>query len=256
LWARSSLFVLLAGCDFVFGLSGQPAPCDLASFEDAARTDITQAEEFSVDWDQTFALFTESGLNWQIALPDGAPVMIDLGLYMNSSLALAPEGNALFFTAQIEPQTLKGAVRGGDTWQLGAEVPRGTFAGTPSADVFGPRRVIVRERVASEDVQEFEDVDGHWEPIGEPLPLLSVGAPNLTPNGLTMVYAGFDDALEPVVFARSRDGVDEPFGEPFALRKGALRAPQLCGQCKQLYVIDSGVDAAGGDTTLIVRYDR
>src|SRR6185503_16266524 len=170
--------------------------------------------------------------------------------------ALAPEGNAVFFTAQIEPQTLKGAVRGGDTWQLGAEVPRGTYAGTPSADVFGPRRVLVRERVTSEDIQEFEDVDGHWQPIGVALPLVGLGAPNLTPNGLTMVYVGFDDALEHVVFARSRESVDAPFGEPVALRKGVMRAPQLCGKCKQLYVIDSGVGETGGDTTLIVRYDR
>ena len=249
--ARSSLFVLLAGCDFVFGVNGQPEPCDLASFDTASATPIASADEFSVDWDQTFAVFFADGFNWQMDLPDGEPRQIDLGLYNSNNMSLTPEGDALFYTATIEPLLLQGALRGDDVWKLGAAVPRGTFAGTPSADVFGPRRVLVKMLPLDETIQEYENVDGVWVPIGEPLGVSCLAAPNLTPNGLTMVYAGVDVEGHSGVFARQRDSVDDAFGLPTTLRTGNARAPQLCGKCRQLYAIDSA-----GDTTGIVRFDR
>ncbi|HEY5926720.1 MAG TPA: hypothetical protein VIV11_33770, partial [Kofleriaceae bacterium] len=170
----------------------------------------------------------------------------------------APEGHAVFFTAPIEPPELVGALRGETAWQLEATVPIGTYAGTPSADVFGPRRVLVRMRPGDTSVQEYEDQNGRWVAIGEPLavgddPLTpdDVHAPNLTPNGLTMVYPGFDRDGDPGIFAQSRASVDEPFGEPVVLRMGPLRRPQLCGQCQQLYAIDSL-----GEAPTVMRFDR
>jgi hypothetical protein len=135
-------------------------------------------------------------------------------------------------------------VRAADAWQLDAAVPPGMFAGTPSADAFGPRRVFVRTQPNSEDVQEFVDDHGRWTPIGAPLRVPGAVSPNLTPNGLTIVFAATDAGG---VFAASRDDVDSPFGEPVLLRTGDYRVPQLCGRCQQLYAIDNGI---------LVRFDR
>jgi len=251
LLARSSvLAVMLAGCDFVFGVNGQPEPCELRSFGGATRTEIVEAEEFSVDWDQTFAVFSQGGLNWQMKLPDGTPEMIDLGVYVNLTFALAPEGTSLFFTAAIEPPTLRGALRDASTWAISAEVPRGTYAGTPSADAFGPRRVLVRLRYELDEIQEYEDDSGHWVAVGQPITVRTQTAPNLTPNGLTMVYSALEPELGPGVYAQSRTSVDEPFGAPVLLREGKARAAQLCGRCQQLYVVGDG------EGSTLVRYDR
>jgi hypothetical protein len=247
--ARSSVVacVALAGCDFVFGLSGQPDPCELASFADKDATTIAEADAFSVDWDQTLALLEQRGLMYELALPAGELTAIDVDVYNHVALALTPEGNALFYTIAVEPFELRGALRSADTWLLDAAVPAGTFAGTPSADEFGPRRVLVRRLPSDEDVQEFVDDNGRWLPIGAPTRVVTQGSPNLTPNGLTMVFVGRDLDGLPGIYAASRDGVDASFGEPVLLRAGDYRAPQLCGRCQQLYAIDNG---------MLVRFDR
>jgi hypothetical protein len=243
LLARSSLLVVgLTGCDFVFGVTGQPAACELASFADARETPIVEAEAFSVDWDQTFAVIQQRGLMYDASLPSGALTSIDVDVYMNVTLALAPEGNALLYTISVEPFELKGALRANDTWQLDAAVPPGAFAGTPSADSFGPRRVLVRMRSFDENVQEFVEDAGHWMPIGEPLSVGTQMSPNLTPNGLTMVFAS-----EEGIFAASREDVDSAFADPIMLRAGPYRSPQLCGRCQQLYAITD---------SMMIRFDQ
>ena len=239
----SSLLLLCAGCDLLVGLDEDPTPCAPASFEGAAAVTITEADHFTVDWDQTFAVVSARGLMWEVALPGGAPVAIDLGVYVDFALALAPEGTALFYTAAIEPPQLRGALRTGDaTWSLDATTPRGTFAGTPSADAFGPRHVLVRLRPTDGDVVEYEDVDGVWTARGtHPVP--GMLAPNLTPNGLVMVYA------DGGVYAASRASRDEWFGEPTLILANAnvVGQPQLLGKCKNLYISDG---------TMLQRYDR
>ncbi|HEY5921316.1 MAG TPA: hypothetical protein VIV11_06580, partial [Kofleriaceae bacterium] len=90
--ARSSLLVLLAGCDLVFGVSGQPEPCELGSFEQAQVTAIAEADDFSVDWDQTFAVINHAGLAWELSLRDRMKTPIDLGVHLPYAIALAPEG--------------------------------------------------------------------------------------------------------------------------------------------------------------------
>lgn len=256
--ARFSLLVLLAGCDLAFGVSGQPEPCELGRFANPEQTTIVGAMRFSVDWDQTFAVIEREVGTFEVSLPDATLTPIDLGLYMTSSLALAPEGSSLLYTVSVEPYELRGALRLGDgEWQLDAEVPRGAFAGTPSADAFGPRRVLIREELGDTDLQEYEvDDTGHWVRIGSPFPFPGEYAPNLTPNGLTMVYSDVDNEGVPGVYAASRDDVDSAFGDPMLLRVGDLRSPQLCGRCQQLYAIVPNPEPDGVDRSLLVRFDR
>ncbi len=244
LLSSSVLVVLLGGCDLVFGVTGQPEPCELASFEHAQESVIADAQAFSVDWDQTFAVIYRDPITYELSLPAGEMTPIDIGVYNPVSVALAPEGTAMLYTISVEPMELRGALRGdGAAWQLDATVPRGTFAGTPSADAFGPRRVLVRMTAASNDVQEYVvDDAGHWVTSGEPFEVASMLAPNLTPNGLTMAYA-----TDEGVFAVSRDDVESPWGAPVLLRAGAYLSPQLCDRCQRLYTIGEGS---------LRRYDR
>lgn len=242
---------LLGGCDLVFDVNTDSEPCELGSFADATPLDLAPADDFSTDWDMTFAVVMDRGLAIELDLAKNTSTPIDLGPYTTLGLSLAPEGNALFYTASAEPALLKGALRPtAAQWLLDAGVPRGTFAGTPSADVFGPRRVLVKERDTSTDIQEFEDVAGRWMPIGSPHPMTTDRAPNLTPNGLTMVYVEADEAGELVVRAAQRPSIAEWFGAPTTLRAGAFRTAQLLGECKRLFTIETG------ESSTLRRYDR
>ncbi len=243
-----ALVPLLGGCDLVFDIGTDAEPCELASFEDATPVDVVIAEDFSANWDMTFAVVVSLGVAYEVDLATAALTPIDLGPYTNSGLALAPEGSSMFYTAGAEPLILKGALRGGTTqWVLDATTPRGTFAGTPSADVFGPRRVLIREREASDEIQEYEDVSGRWMPVGEPHAVSSLRAPNLTPNGLTMVYIGTEDAGMVAVRAAQRPSTSEWFGPATTLRTGASAAAQLLGECKRLYTVEE---------TMLWQFDR
>lgn len=239
----------LAGCDLVFGLSGDSAPCEVASFAAATPEDIAEAEDFSFDWDDTFAVIQNVGAMYELESRTKTITPIELGPYNNYGLSLTPEGDALFYTIGIEPPELKGALRGGAAeWRLDAGTPRGTFAGTPSADVFGPRRVMVKMRGGDTAVQEYEDVSGVWTTVGMPRAMSATAqrAPNLTPNGLTMVYPGFSEVGEPAVYVAQRASMTAAFGEPMAILDGNFVNAQLVGECSRLYVSDG---------TILRRYD-
>jgi hypothetical protein len=233
-----------SGCDLVIGMSGDARACGNASFTGAPTT-IAQADAFSIDWDEHFALLDLTGLTTRYSFADQQQTPIDLGGYVNASLSLSPEGDGLFFTAMIEPPTLMAAALDHSVWQTGKRAPKGTFAGTPSADVFGPRRVLVRLRDTLPTMQEYEDQAGIWNAVGDPHDLPALAAPNLTPNGLTMVYAGGVD--NPGIFQATRASTAEWFGDVHLVLAGDHVAPQLLGRCSNLYVID-------GDS--LVRYDR
>ena len=238
----------LAGCDLVFGLSGDAEPCEVASFAAATPEDVAEAEDFSFDWDETFGVIQNIGAMSELDPRAKTITPIDLGPYSNYGLALTPEGDALFYTIVVEPLELKGALRGGAAeWHLGAGTPRGTYAGTPSADVFGPRRVMVKMRSGDTEVQEFEDVGGVWTTVGTPLAMSAQRAPNLTPNGLTMVYPGFSEAGVPAVYVAQRASTSAEFGEPTAILEGSFFNAQLVGACSRLYATDG---------TILRRYDR
>ena len=237
--------ILSGGCDLVIGLGGAPTPCDAVSFATAQPVDVAPAEDFSISWDGSLVVYANNGLPVEQILPDGPPSPIEL-VYRFVGLSLAPEADALFFTALIEPLTLVGAVRDhAGAWQLTRAVPRGTYAGTPSADAeaYGPRRVLVRLRDSAPDVQEYEDDAGTWVAVGNIHAVDGRDAPNLTPNGLTMVYA-----TDAGVFSAKRDSTSAWFGEPAMILPGAHTSPQLLGRCKQLYVIDNN--------QMVRRYDQ
>ena len=245
--ARSELLLaalVCGGCDLVVGMSSDPRPCGNASFV-GKPTAIVPADAFSIDWDQRIAVLVENGLPFEYSLADKKQSAIDLGGYVDTSLSLAPEGDGLFFTAMIEPPTLMAAALEKSVWHTGQQAPRGTFAGTPSADVFGPRRVLVRLRDGQPTVQEYEDQNGVWAAVGDPHDLPGIAAPNLTPNGLTMVYAGGAD--NPGIFQATRPATSAWFSDPQLVLTGDHLAPQLLGRCSNLYVLDGGT---------LTRYDR
>jgi hypothetical protein len=241
------------GCDFVFGLEGDPGPCDATSFAAAMPNAITAGEAFSISRDQATIVLQRDGLTYQASPIDADATAIDLGVYSDAAFSMAPEGTSLFYTAMIEPPLLRGALRGSDAWQLDAPVPGGTFAGTPSADEFGPRRVLVKLHQATDDVQEYEDDNGVWTPVGDVRQVPTTFAPNLTPTGLTMVYwqyapGGGDVPDSSGVYLASRGSTSEWFGDATLILPGDHRAPQLLGACTALYTIDS--------TSEVERYDR
>jgi hypothetical protein len=234
-----ALLLGVCGCDVVFGLDEDPASCSQASFAQAKTTDIVAAEEVSVSWDMSRAVITSLGIPFEIALPGGQPVVMAIGPYVPVSLGLSPEGDSLLFTGAQETPTLYAAVRASSgTWRIDPNVPTGTYAGTPSADAFGPRRVLVRVHPIG-PIQEYEDDNGLWKPVGDPHDLEGVFSANLTPNGLTMVYAGTQIDTTPAVFAATRKTTAEWFGPPAVILPGAHTSPQLLDRCQRLYVIDS-----------------
>jgi len=230
----------LTGCDLVFGVTGEATPCDVATFEQVTPVEFANAEDFSFDWEETFGVIHFDGVTYEINPVDASLTPIDIGPYMNSGLALTPEGDALFYTIVIEPFTLRGALRGEPaTWVIDAGVPRGTYAGTPSADVFGPRRVMVKMRPPPDtEIIEYEDVGGRWQPVASGPSLDTLRAPNLTPDGLTMVYANRPLDGEHGVFAAQRSSTTEPFGAPVKLLDGDFSNAQLVGRCSRLYTTD------------------
>ena len=244
---RLAPLLLLAGCDTVFGLDEAPTPCTPASFANASTVDVAQVDDASVSLDRTFAVVVLSGLPYVQPLPAGSartPMTFDS--YTASSLALAPEGNALLFTAVIEPPTLMGAVRVGSGWQPDPIVPVGTYAGTPSEDGYGVRRVLVRVEDGG-PVQEYEQQAEQWVAVGDPQALDGDEAPSLTANGLTMVYGGSAGIMQ-----ATRATTSQPFATPLAILPGAHTHPQLLDHCQQLYVIDPPAD---GGSNVLRRYD-
>jgi hypothetical protein len=245
----------------IVGLDESPAPCGTASFAKAKVTPITPADDFSISWSLTFAVIVKGGWPYEVALPNGTPVDIDLGVYDDVGMSINPEGNAVFYTAMADVPILHAAVRTSPgNWKEDPILPYGSFAGTPSADEFGPKRVLViLQGVLNAQLQEYENDAGIWNPVGDPHAPIAARAPNLTPNGLTMLYT---DDTGGVAMATRKSTADW-FGDPVTIlpatdNPGDHHAPQLLDQCRQLYVVDSapgqtGADAAGG---MLMRYAR
>jgi hypothetical protein len=241
-----ALVVALTGCDVVFGLDDQPRACSLPGFDPNKPTDVLpEIYAYAISADQSRVVAYSAGLDpvphagmFEFALPAGTMTQIDLGIYTPVTVALAPEGDALLYSAAIEPPLLQAAVRTGDaTWSLDQPVPLATYAGTPSAAEFGPRRVLARLRDGRPDVQEYEEQGGKWVAIGASHTVSGAYAPNLTPDGLAMV---FGDVVG--IWAATRKTMDDWFGDPVTVLGGVHTRPQLVDKCRRLYVLD--------DTTL------
>lgn len=234
----------------MFGLSGgELRPCDDSSFASAKPTHIVDAYAFSVTWERDRMYFA-TGLTYEMSLPNGKPQAVDLGPYSADTLAVAPEGDGMFFTVAFEPPMLLGAVQTGSAWASDPLVPLGTYAGTPTAAAFGPRRVLVRLRYSLSQVQEYEDDGNTWQPVGPVHSIPGDFAPNLTPAGFDMVYADHAGA----VWIAHRPSVGEWFGDATMILDGQHQFPQLLDRCHELYVIDLPIDS--GAQTAVQRYAR
>jgi hypothetical protein len=228
----SALLVLLAGCDVVAGVEIERAPCDAGTFAGIPTSDVVAATGFSLSWDRDLLVYSDDRAVFQQRLPGGDPTPIDLGIYDVGELALAPEGDALFFTQQIEPPIVAAALRDGTSWTFDGVAPAGSFAGTPSSPEFGPRRVLVRLAMGGA-VQEYEQDGNTWVPVGPTQTVDSAIAPNLTPSGLDMVFASHDGVL-----VAHRASVGDWFGEPLLILPGEHQFPQLLDRCRELYTLD------------------
>jgi hypothetical protein len=242
------------GCDLVFGVSDDAAPCGDQSFAGAGSTDLVAAQAFSVSWAGDRIVYYETGVLRDQPLPDGAASSIDLTVYDALAVALTPEGDAMFFTANEESPLLQAFVRTGAGWAVDGIVPSGATAGSPSAAEFGARRVLVRSRRDMADVQEYEADGDRWRPVGDVHPVGGIpGAPNLTPSGLDMVYAEITGDA-PGVFVAHRPSTDAWFGAPKRILPGQYQFAQLLGRCHTLYALEVRPGVAAG--SLVRRYDR
>ena len=246
------------GCDVIVGMDESPAPCGTSSFAKAKQTIITPAEDFSVSWDLTFAVIVRNGWPYALAIASGTATEIDLGVYDDGGVSLNPEGNAIFFTSMTEPYVLYASVRSAPgTWRPDPIMPYGSFAGTPSADEFGPKRsLVIMQGAQSAVLQEYENDAGLWKPVGDAHPTVSDRAPNLTPNGLTMVYSAMGS-----IFIATRKSTADWFGDAVAILPATDAAnhtePQLLDQCRQLFVIDPSTSITPGpegESQNMVRY--
>jgi hypothetical protein len=244
------------GCDLVFGVDGDAAPCGDESFATAASSAVVTADAFSVSWAGDRIVYERSGELDEQPLPAGAPSEIRASSYVPLAIALAPEGDAMFYTAEGEPPLLQAIVRSGAGWQLDPVVPDGATAGVPSAAEFGPRRVLVRVRSGWPEVQEYEADGDRWRPVGDVHALGDVAvlgsvarAPNLTPSGLDMIYA-VPDGDAPAVFIAHRASTAAWFGPPVAILPGSHAFPQLLGRCRTLYALEAA------PSMTVRRYDR
>jgi hypothetical protein len=248
--------VITGGCDLVFGVGVDTAPCGDASFATAASSTVITADAFSVSWAGDRIVYEFAGELDEQPLPRGAASQIRASSYVALALALAPEGDAMFYTASGgdgDQPLLQAIVRSGASWQLDPDVPAGATAGVPSAAEFGPRRVLVRVTSGLPEVQECEADGDRWRPVGDVHAVDGVfRAPNLTPSGLDMLYA--DPAADPpAVFIAHRASTDAWFGPPVAILPGSYQSPQLIGRCRTLYALDV---APGLSSTIVRRYDR
>jgi hypothetical protein len=239
----SYLFILtitVAGCDDVFGLTGYERACELRTFA-GAPTQLASGDDVSRD-DAGLLVGVSAGLPFEVA-PGGTAQPIDLGVYVPVGVSLSPEGDELFYSAEIEPPLLQLAHRAGDdSWTVGGAVPAGRFAGAPTAAELGPRHVLVRTNDATTDVQEYVETDRQtWAATGAVMQVPSVFAPSLLPNGLTLVYATTEDAdaAGAGVYAAQRDSVDDRFGAPRLVRAGTFGAATLSPLCDQLVAADA-----------------
>jgi hypothetical protein len=244
-WLAVALIALGAGCDLVVGLNDQPRLCSIQRFDRAAHADVAplpsydqatplMPTSFSISGDASRAVVTFNGLPYEIALPGGAPVAIDLGPYVPAALALAPEGDELFVSAQLEPPLLSAARRDASgTWTLDGVAPAGVYAGTPSALEFGPARILVRLRDAQPDVQEYELDGNSWVAIGAPHAVGGMYAPNLTADGLAMTFAA-----DGVAYAATRPSRDAWFGDAATIDANFERHPMLFDRCRTFYALD------------------
>lgn len=249
----------LCGCDAVFGLDGTDLPeCELASFRDVQPVTVVEnTEVFSWDRERDHLVIAADGSAFELDADFPAErTVIDLQPnYQMTTVSLAPEGDQIFYTASIEPPQLFSARRdevGG--WRFDRNVPSGGGAGTPTLALLGPRRILVRVSFYANEVQEYEEQDGGtWKPVGDRHIVNADTVVNLSSDGLTMVYDGYDAEARRGVFAAQRSSLGEWFRGTIQILAGTHPSPQLSDSCEILHAIGDG---DGTTPRALVRYER
>jgi hypothetical protein len=244
----------LFGCDTVLGLDDPSLPRCLPKKFTNARTQVlrTEIEAFSFTKDRALGVASIRGINSEVT-KDGDPMPLPLQpMYSMMSVAMEPNGDYILFTAGNEPPEILAARPMGDSWVFDKNVPKGYIAGTPSDRMTGdPVRVIVRLFAVTEtgmkDFAEYErTAEGTWIEVNERFTIRAAAGANLTPDGLAIVYDGYEDGDDKRgVYVRQRASLDESFGGDRAselIFDGTHTFPQLFGDCTSLYTVD---DATG-----------
>jgi hypothetical protein len=250
----------LGACDAVWGLTGEPPRCDLGTgaFDGIEAQDLKMTvEDYSVAVDVNRAIASLDGFSYEIDLEINAdPVKLELGEgFIQAGFGLAPEGDFLFFSNEIEPPDLGMAERTSEGWKVSTrQPPKGVHAGTPTAKLFGARRVLVKigqEGVVEQagqvrDTQEYVEDGDSWRPVGDRQALATLFAPNLTPNGMTAVFVEQDADGNSVVVIATRKHVSDSFTDRTVIFRAdagsSVRTAQLRGddvldkECSTLFV--------------------
>ena len=248
--ARSELLIALAlvsGCDVVVGLSGDQRPCGNARFGRQGHADRARPMTSRSTGTQTFAVLASDGAAVEYRFSDKSQTR-DRSRRLQHHRARArargqrPVLHGLDRAADLDG----GRARRKSAWRTGQRVPQGTYAGTPSADTFGPRRSLVRARPR---LRDGPGVRGSGRRVGR-------GRRSARRAGLRRAEPHAerpDDGLprrrrdSPGIFLATRASTDAWFGTPVLVLEGEHRFPQLLGRCSDLYVIDDGT---------LTRYER
>lgn len=251
------LLVALCGCDAVFGLDDAALPecfVDADQFKGTTPQILREVEVFSFSAKRDRAIAAIGGITVETESDGANPKPIDITpTYPMVAVAVEPNHDYFMFTASIEPPTLFMAFQENGKWKFDPRVPKGTVAGTPSDTMSGkPVRVVVRLFQNQQLFQEYErDDDGNWVPFGGRFELDAYAGANMTQDGLSIVFDGFDEDDMPGVYVAQRGAISNSFGEPNRVLEGVHQQPQLFGTCNTLYTVDEVEQARR-----LVRYTR
>ena len=262
---------LAAGCNQAYGLEptylvdaraeGCPPPGTPLAFESAPTTIINDRllNYYQFDVGRTAAIAVKSNTVFSGALdaPLDAIAITDANLDHELRVArLAPEGDQIFVQIRdrtTDVTTVERFDRVGDAWQLAGTLPI-TLAdefdriSAPTARERGPRRMLLLTRASvgfAKVIQELvEDDAGNWGPAGEPYASFALGVdgifdPNLSADGLRIVFSGFGFSGENAVYYVDRASVDERFAAATPvfslLGNGLALSPFLADDCARMY---------------------
>lgn len=267
--ALSLTLAALAGCNQVYGLDStqlrdgappdapyactdQPPdlrgkPIEIVGGRDAARS-------YSISIDRRIAVAERTGT--LVEGPGDGPLSMPALLMPAPSLPpgsprLAPEGDELFVRyysaiSPSSPATVERYQREGNVWARRATILMINGAipdiSAPTRRDAGPRRMLVLHSTI--DLREMiETAPDVWMQVGAytaaELGATAIQAPNLTPDGLHLVYSG-QTASGPVLGYTSRPEIGARFSVPAVdanpfFGSPAISDPFLTEDCARLY---------------------
>ena len=264
-------FVAAAGCNQIYGLEqtrlvdARPMGCPeigtTLTFQSAPTTIINDRllNYYQFDVGRTFAIAVKSNKVYRGAIdqPLVETAISDDDLNHELGIArLAPEGDQIFVqirNKQTDATTVERFDAAGDgmwtaigpvTIKLADEFDR---ISAPSRRE-GGRRLLLLTRASvgfSKVVQELvEDDAGQWTTVGAPYAAFDLGVdaifdPNLSADGLRLVFSGFGFSGENAIYYTDRASVDERFHQAspvFSLiGNGQALSPFVDNDCDRMY---------------------